>query len=488
MTRIVEPLQDAGVQGLAMASGDGVFRRAHPIFALFIGDYPEQILMSALKTGDCPTCPVPRDERGNIEPRYDCRDMDPILDAFGKADDPDPYVFTKACADAGVKPIYHPFWQNLPYVHIYRSIAPDILHQLYQGVIKHLFTWIKATYGSVEIDARCRRLPPNHNIRLFTKGVCSLSQLSGQEHSQICCILLGLVVDLRLPDNQSSARLIRVVRALLDFLYLAQYPLHSTETLQYLEDALKRFHDNKHILVDLGIREHFNINKLHFLLHYQTAITLYGTTDNYNTEYTERLHIDLAKDAYRATNRKDEFTQMTMWLERKEKMMRHKKFIAWRLAGHPAPTEWHPPVPQYHCHLQMMKYPTRKRISLDELKNEYGATFFHNAFTRYFVALNNPTMGNAQVERAAANFHLPFQTVAVYHKIKFWNRDERGYTGKPDILDSAHVKPARADYRGRVIPGRFDTVLVKEDENFIGVKGVDHIYFFLYLYGLHSNF
>jgi hypothetical protein len=44
------------------------------------------------------------------------------------------------------------------------------------------------------------------------------------------------------------------------------------------------------------------------------------TLDNCNTENTERLHIDLAKDAYQSTNRKNEFSQMTLWLERKEKI------------------------------------------------------------------------------------------------------------------------------------------------------------------------
>ncbi|KAG2028378.1 hypothetical protein BDR03DRAFT_839141, partial [Suillus americanus] len=48
--------------------------------------------------------------------------------------------------------------------------------------------------------------------------------------------------------------------------------------------------------------------------HYSYMIMMLGTTDNYNTEYTERLHIDYAKDAYRATNHKDEFAQMTRWL------------------------------------------------------------------------------------------------------------------------------------------------------------------------------
>jgi hypothetical protein len=47
---------------------------------------------------------------------------------------------------------------------------------------------------------------------------------------------------------------------------------------------------------------------------------LFGTMDNYNTEQTERLHIDFAKDAYRATNRKNEYMQMTAWLEHHEKV------------------------------------------------------------------------------------------------------------------------------------------------------------------------
>ena len=39
----------------------------------------------------------------------------------------------QANRDAGIKPIAHPFWENLPYANIYYSIAPDVLHQLYQG-------------------------------------------------------------------------------------------------------------------------------------------------------------------------------------------------------------------------------------------------------------------------------------------------------------------------------------------------------------------
>jgi hypothetical protein len=80
-----------------------------------------------------------------------------------------------------------------------------------------------------------------------------------------------------------------------------------------------------------------NLPKRHSLGHYLMYIKLYGTTNNYNTEYTKRLHIELAKDAWHATKSKDEFPQMTLWLEQKEKIFRHEKFIKWQLARCPGP-------------------------------------------------------------------------------------------------------------------------------------------------------
>ena len=346
MGRILEPLKVAGTTGVLMTSGDGLVRRCHPLLASFMGDYPEQVLTTCVPTGQCATCSTPRDEIGNYIRNQDLglRDLDGILEALNWFEH-DPRNFLQTCAEAGIKPIVDPFWKDLPYVYIYRSITPDILHQLYQGILKHLIGWVTKALGPLEIDARCRRLPPNHNIRHFTKGITSLSRITGQEHDQMSRILLGLVIDAPLPDGLSNVRLLRAIRALLDFIYLAQYPVHTNESLGLLKDSLEQFHDNKQIFVDLEIRDAFNIPKLHFARHYVDYIKLYGTLDNFNTEYTERLHIDLAKDAYAATNHKDEFAQMTVWLERKEKIHRHHQYVEWRLKGSPPPPqiEWTPP-------------------------------------------------------------------------------------------------------------------------------------------------
>ncbi|KAG1894657.1 uncharacterized protein F5891DRAFT_1254799 [Suillus fuscotomentosus] len=306
--------------------------------------------------------------------------------------------------------------------------------------------------------------------RVDKNDLSGLSRVSGTEHNQICRFLLG-IIDIRLPGNLDSGRLIRAVRAILDFLYLAQYPCHTNQTLALLTEALTRFHDNKSIFVDLGIRANFNLPKLHFFRHYVHMIKLYGTTDNYNTEYTERLHIDLAKDAYRATNHKDEYTQMTLWLERREKMLWHNNFVQWRLAGDPPPQDRLPPDMDYRRSIKMTKHPTIRHVPLDSVVRDYGATFFTEALACYVVRTNQPGLSPAQLEQEASHVILPFQTVAAFHRVKFHAINAHGHRDSTVTMDSVHCQPPRKDKRRQIVPARFDTVLVNKDGG--GTTGVD---------------
>ena len=53
-----------------------------------------------------------------------------------------------------------PFWKDLPYANIHSAITPNVLHQLYQGVFKHLVNWCTRIVGAAELDRRIRCLPP----------------------------------------------------------------------------------------------------------------------------------------------------------------------------------------------------------------------------------------------------------------------------------------------------------------------------------------
>lgn len=474
MKRVLTPLETLGKTGLPLTSGDGVTRRVHPIFAAYIGDYPEQLLVTAIKTGLCPICSVPHDKLGDLDATCPRRDIHAILRALHMADGPGPPSdYAKECRTLGIKPVYHPFWMDLPYSNIYLSITPDILHQILQGFVKHVVTWIKTACDSAEIDARCRRFPPNHNVRLFLKGITPLSRLTGQEHADICRILLGIVIDIRLPNNHSSVSLVRAVRALLDFVYLSQYPIHSDESLRSLDDAIQRFHANKHIFVDLGIRADFNIPKIHFCSkHYHQQIENFGTADNYNTEYTERLHIDFAKEAYRASNKKDEYPQMTLWLERKEKVVRHERYIKWITDGRPPLATINPLHRNHSSHIRMTMHPSARGVSFERLSDVYGATGFRSCLARFVAAHNHPDARPAEVDYFAAIQPLQFNKVPVYHKAKFWESDFPLYRHASDEYDIVHVRPARRDGREHEIPGRFDTALINDGTGgAVGIRG-----------------
>ncbi|TFK85635.1 hypothetical protein K466DRAFT_601004 [Polyporus arcularius HHB13444] len=499
MSTILKPLVHAGINGISIVSGDGATRRGHPIFAVYIGDYPEQLLVTCCKNGTCPKCDIPRDDVGNTtNTRRNLRDLKKVLNALGEADN-SATAFSKACREAGIKPVRHPFWVDLPYVDIFRSITPDILHQLYQGMVKHLLAWLKAAYGAEELDARCRRIPPNHHIRLFLKGVTNLQRVPGKAHADICRFLLGLVIGLPLRDGLSPVRLIRAVRALLDFVYLARYPAHTSDTLALLEDALKRFHANKAIFVDLGIRTNWKLPKLHSLDHYLQSIRLFGSTDNYDSQYTERLHIDFAKDAYRATNHRDEFPQMTVWLERREKILRHEAYVQWRLErladlearhGQPPACTSHasgsrsqqpaaaPPVPGTSrlpttlTRIKMTKWATVKALRFDHAVTHYGATYIRDALARFIVSYRDPSLTPAEIEQESLHIRYDFSRVPVYHRAKFLLGDAQGLGIMESTRDAVHAHPARRDRRNRRVPARFDTVLVNEGTGgAVGLQG-----------------
>ncbi|KAF9455627.1 hypothetical protein BDZ94DRAFT_1286081 [Collybia nuda] len=436
MDKILSPLEVSGRDGIAMVSGDGLMHRGHPLFACFVGDYPEQVLVTCTLTGDCIQCDTPRTQLGELPQPEGLRHLQSTMDILQSFDD-NPAQYLTTCKENRVKPVPKPFWRNLPYVHIYRSITPDILHQLYQGVMKHVISWIIKVYGAAEIDARCHHLPPNHNIQLFLKGISSLSHVTGQEHSQMCQFILGLVIDISLPGGLNQP-LIRSLCALLDFLYLAQYPIHTSETLKAMESALQHFHDNKH---------------------------LFGTTDNFNTEYTERLHIDLAKDAYAATNHKDEYPQMTMWLERKEKIARHEKYIKWRLEGSPVPTsvDWLPPGLDLNRTLHMAKYPTVHSAPIERIESQYHATHFCAAFACFVVLTNEPNVTRNELERKISNVQIPCQSLPVWHRVKYLHHDP---------VTNHSSTPERHDHRQRIVPARFDTALISDGTGReLGVKG-----------------
>ena len=460
MHDVLQPIIGPGGSGVTMKSGNGVWHRCHPIFANFIGDYPEQALVTCTFSRRCPKCNVSPGDLGEYQTFPPCLHQ-LAIDTYHLADE-DVYVFHAVCTNARLKPIYCPFWELLQLANIFISITSDILHQLLQGMMKHVINWLVSIFGPTEIDARSHTMPPNHNIMFFAKGITCLSRVIGHEHKKMCSLLLGLIVDLPILGGRDSTRLMHAVRSLLDFLYLKQYQCHSCKMLDLLWDALLGFYNHKAIFTDLGVWENFNIPKLHSLTHYISLIELFGTTDNYNTKQLEQLYIDFTKDTYRATNRKNVYAQMTTWLQRREKILLYDISINKSQSKHQGQLHF-PTIPEPPCiptqTIKMALNPV-KSATFDDLAHNYGAIDFQDELADFIVGINWLEGCASSLHQWAEDIHIPFCSVPVFHNINFTKCKP---PGESEISDSVHAWPEAVGLHMQIIPARFDTIIVHQD-------------------------
>ena len=249
MRIILDPLKDAALNGVDMVCADQQVRWVVPILAAHVADYPEQCLISCAKYGTCPCCKVTEGSLGDMETEFPSRTQKDTaetiddLSARSKSNN----QFFQSCRNHDIGAgVYHPFWKDMPYTDIHLSMTVDVLHQLHQGVLKHLINWIQIVMTKAELDKRLQCLPPAYGVRFFSKGISRLTQMSGPERKQIARILLGCLIG-KIPN-----RGIKACKAILDFIYLAQYSSHDNETLQYMEDVLQEWKDNRNFFHEKG--------------------------------------------------------------------------------------------------------------------------------------------------------------------------------------------------------------------------------------------
>ncbi|KAG1732870.1 uncharacterized protein EDB91DRAFT_1238678 [Suillus paluster] len=291
MALLLEPLIGAGNDGVEMVCADSWVHCVYPILAAYVADFPEQCL-----------CLVAANERGDAlnSAMHDPESTKDILHRRKIGQHPPEFEAN-----------------GLPF-------TPDLLHQLHKGVFKdHLVKWCIDIIGEDEMDSRFKAIPNYPGLRHFKKGISSVKQWTGREHKEMQRVFVGLL------SRAVPSRVLVVARSILDFSYFAQLQVQTTESLEALQTALTVFHTNKDILKELTVREHFNIPKLHQLSHYVQSITLFGAADGFNTELPERLHIDFAKDSYRASNKQDYEEQMALWLQCQEAVFLHSAYLDW---------------------------------------------------------------------------------------------------------------------------------------------------------------
>ncbi|KAG8712846.1 hypothetical protein FRC09_019402 [Ceratobasidium sp. 395] len=505
MKIIFEPLEEAGRTGVEMWCADGYLRRVYPMLAAFVGDWPEQCDMACVVRSGCPKCLKRKRRRGDERPAGP-RTRLSTVEAIGH------YLRTGrrgALDGLKLKPCW-PWWSNLPGAEFAECITPDLLHQLHKGLFKgHAMRWAQRTVGKKKIDKRFMAMTPGTEMRHFKKGISGVKQWTGREAKEMMKTFVPMLAE----DNAMSEELVGLIRAIIDFSYIAHSTRLTDGELKELEEAHAEMHRLKHSVVDAGIYEdldRFNdIPKWHMVSHYAETIRDLGTPDGYNTEAPEYLHIVYVKRGWAASNKRDAIPQIIKYCQRLEALRIHRAYLdqylgepttprkpprtavwldedkgeykrdeedleAWEDDEEPAlddegeEGERRPsttdaksveyPAPEFA--IAMRPY---KRATMSEIITDYGATSLDQALRAFLRPLNR---GRGRL------ILLPNDQFDVWHKVTLYHRPLSFAPDEPTQRDVIRARPAVRDARNRARyhhEPAFDTALFLHDTQQFGL-------------------
>ncbi|KAH0825928.1 hypothetical protein J3R83DRAFT_7607 [Lanmaoa asiatica] len=337
---VMQNLKEVAREGAVMSDPNGLLRLIHTPLVSWIANLPEQHVISCSSLKYSPISTASTEHFGEATP-YPLRDRQATLDAIREAcrlcDPCDIAAFHKVCLSSfHLNGVVLPFWADWGNACPSMFLTPDALHQWHKFYYDHCVRWVINMIGGTELDRRFSVLQPRTGTRHWPNGVSTLKQTSGKDHRDFEK-LLPVVATGAVPNDVLCA-----LRAITEFIFLAQSVHFFDETLYALSEALREFHHYKSAIIAAGGRQgkngplnHFRIPKLELTLHVERSVRMMGAAYQWTSDITERCHITHVKIPYRLSNHRDFHEQCCRFLDRQEKQRFFQHYTTLKTAHAP---------------------------------------------------------------------------------------------------------------------------------------------------------
>ncbi|KAG1836104.1 hypothetical protein F4604DRAFT_1943642 [Suillus subluteus] len=287
-----------------------------------IADLPEQLMIACVTKKSSPVSMANQAEFGDAVPHPAHNGSDTyalIRDLCNRVDPWNLYAFVNEAKKVHLSGVHLPYWRNWRRANPANFLTPEVLHVLHKFFFDHVLKWIKEVMG-LELDTRFRSQHKRIGIRHFGSGVSHVKQMTGREHRDIQRTIVPTLWGAAPPD------FLRAVRAMIDFIYLAQNPIHTATSIQAMTSVLSEFHAFKDAIIvaearrgKSGVKEDFDIPKLELMQNFARAIRNVGSLMQWSADVSERLLITHCKHPFEKTSRQKDFVkQIARILDREE--------------------------------------------------------------------------------------------------------------------------------------------------------------------------
>jgi hypothetical protein len=114
--------------------------------------------------------------------------------------------------------------------------------------------------------------------------------------------------------------MVQAITAFMEFCYLVRRSQIDEDTLTAIEHAVRRFHQERLVFLEAGVREDFSLPRQHSLVHYRDLILLFGAPNGLCSSITESKHIKAVKEPWRRSSRNQPLGQMLLTNQRLDKL------------------------------------------------------------------------------------------------------------------------------------------------------------------------